>query len=790
MKIDIKQMSRPLVRIVLFVVLIIATISTVISAWAAPGPATAIQRQTDGILIKTELGVLRLQVWSDRIVRVTFAPGAEFPPNKSWSVIGAPDKVKWNCHETSEIVFVETRNFQARVNRTTGAVGFYDLNDRSILQEAANGRKFAQASAQGVVATSVRQAFVLAPGELIYGLGQHQSGVWNYRGTTVHLQQQNMEVGLPVLVSSKGYGLLWDNPTVTDVEVGVKGKAEVVDWNSEVGAVVDYYFMFGPTADDVIRDYRKLTGAAPLMPKWLWGFWQCKERYQTQEEITGIVAEYRELGVPLDGIIQDWQYWRQDEWGSHQFDPARYLNPAAMVKTLHDMNVHVLISVWPKFDLGLTNLAELEQAGAVYQPVIAGQKWYDPFSPAGRLIYWEQISKQLFSLGFDGWWLDASEPELDGNWGEFRTLQTAAGLGVTVFNAYPLMHTTGVYQGQRTQTNAKRVCILTRSAYAGQQRNAAITWSGDIKGNWDVFAKQIPAGLNFSISGIPYWNTDIGGFFSGNPANKGYQELFTRWFQFGAFNPMFRVHGTGANKEVWRWDKPTQKILEKYIRLRYRMLPYIYSVSWQVTSEGGTMMRPLMMDFVDDPQALDNGDQFLFGPAMMVCPVTQEGATNRSVYLPKQSDWYDFWTGKRESGGSRVTAASPIETIPLFARAGTILPLGPMMQYVSEKPADPIELRVYRGSNGAFTLYEDEGDNYHYEKGVLATIPLIWNEAAGTLTIGARQGKFPGMLKERTFRIVFVSAGHGTGVEETVPVDAIVKYTGGSVVVKAENSNE
>jgi alpha-D-xyloside xylohydrolase len=276
MKIDIKQMSRPLVRIVLFVVLIIATISTVISAWAAPGPATAIQRQTDGILIKTELGVLRLQVWSDRIVRVTFAPGAEFPPNKSWSVIGAPDKVKWNCHETSEIVFVETRNFQARVNRTTGAVGFYDLNDRSILQEAANGRKFAQASAQGVVATSVRQAFVLAPGELIYGLGQHQSGVWNYRGTTVHLQQQNMEVGLPVLVSSKGYGLLWDNPTVTDVEVGVKGKAEVVDWNSEVGAVVDYYFMFGPTADDVIRDYRKLTGAAPLMPKWLWGFWQCK----------------------------------------------------------------------------------------------------------------------------------------------------------------------------------------------------------------------------------------------------------------------------------------------------------------------------------------------------------------------------------------------------------------------------------------------------------------------------------------------------------------------------------
>jgi alpha-D-xyloside xylohydrolase len=787
MTINIKQRFWPQVRIALFGLLIITTVSTVVPARAGAGPATIIQRQTDGVLIKTETGMLRLQVWSDRVVRVTFVTGAEFPTNKSWSVMGVPGKARWNCHETPETVLVQTRNFQAWVNRTTGAVGFYDLDGRPILQEAANGRQFARATAPGAGGTSVQQTFVLPPGELIYGLGQHQGGVWNYRGTTVHLQQQNMEVGLPVLMSSKGYGLFWDNPTVTDVAVGVKDKAGVVVWNSEAGTAVDYYFMFGPTADDVIRDYRKLTGAAPLMPKWLWGFWQCKERYQTQEEITDIVAKYRELGVPLDGIIQDWQYWRPNQWGSHQFDPVRYPNPAAMVKTLHDMNAHVLISVWPKFDLGVTNLAELEQAGAVYHPVIAGQKWYDPFCPAGRRIYWEQISRQLFSLGFDGWWLDASEPELSGNWGEFRTFQTGAGPGAMVFNAYPLMHTTAVYQGQRSQTDAKRVCILTRSAYAGQQRNAAITWSGDIKGSWDVFAKQIPAGLNFSISGIPYWNTDIGGFFSGNPADHQYQELFTRWFQFGAFNPMFRVHGTGANKEVWRWDKPTQKILEKYIRLRYRMLPYIYSVSWQVTSDGGTMMRPLMMDFADDPQALGNGDQFLFGPTVMVCPVTQEGATNRSVYLPKPGDWYDFWTGKQESGGNRVTAAAPIETIPLFVRAGTILPLGPVMQYVSEKPADPIELRVYRGWNGTFTLYEDEGHNYNYEKGELATIPLIWNEAAGTLTIGARKGKFPGMLKERIFRIVFVSVGHGTGVEETGPVDAIVKYTGGSVVVKADS---
>lgn len=724
-----------------------------ISASAAMDPITKVQKQSDGVLLTTPSGTLRLQVWSDRIVRVTFAPENKSPAKKSFSVIAKPVKTKWKSSETPDAVILETQAVRARVDKKTGAVGFFDLNGKPILQEADNGRAFATTTVTNFNGTGARQKFILPPDERIYGLGQHQSGVWNYRGTTVRLLQRNMEVGLPVLVSSKGYGVLWDNPAVTDVDVG-KTDGEILAWNSEVGNAVDYYFMFGPAADDVVRDYRELTGAAPLMPKWLWGFWQCKERYQTQKEMTSIVAEYRKLGVPLDGIIQDWQYWTNGGWGSHQFDPARYPDPAAMVKTLHELNTHVLVSIWPKFDLGLSNFNELEQAGALYPMVLPSvypkgqQKWYDPFSDAGRKIYWKQISAQLFSLGFDGWWLDASEAEFSGKWGEFRAFPTAAGPGAAVFNAYPLLHTSGIAQGQRAQTDEKRVVILTRSAYAGQQRNGAITWSGDIRGNWTVFARQIPAGLNFSVSGIPYWNTDIGGFFSGKATDKNYQELFTRWFQFGAFNPMFRVHGSQADKEIWRWDEPTQRILTDYIRLRYRLLPYIYSASWQVTGDGGTMLRPLMMDFGGDTNALDVGDQFLFGPEIMVSPVTRLHAITSSVYLPGRGDWYDFWTGKRASGGQRIEATSPIETLPLFVRAGTILPLGPVVQYVSEKPADPIELRVYRGADGAFTLYEDQSDNYNYEKGAFATIPLTWNESSGTLTIGARKGKFPGMLKE------------------------------------------
>ncbi len=734
--------------------LVLATTAvTLLPACRTMTPMSGVQKQSDGVTLTTPAGVTRLQVWSDRVIRVTFAPGTKLPAKESLCVITEPARTKWSLSETPDTVALETDALQVRLDRRTGAVGFYDLKGNPILQEAPGGAKVPPEPG----AAGTRQSFILAPDEAIYGLGQHQSGVWNYRGTTVHLQQKNMEVAIPVLVSSKGYGVLWDNPAITDVDAG-KTDAGILSWTSEAGKAVDYYFMFGPAADGVIQDYRALTGTAPMMGRWVWGFWQCKEHYASQEELTNVVAEYRKLQVPLDGIIQDWQYWPKDGWGSHQFDPARYPHPAEMIRDLHAMHAHVMISVWAKFDLGTANFNELEHAGALYAPTFPGFSWsdpkernkyYDPFNPLARRIYWRQISGDLFKLGIDAWWLDASEPELSIHWGEFRTIQTALGPGSNVFNAYPLMHTTAIYQGQRAETDKKRVCILTRSAWAGQQRNAAITWSGDIQGRWDVFAKQVSAGLNFSISGIPYWNTDIGGFFGRKTTDKDYQELFTRWFEFGAFCPMFRVHGTVAPKELWRWDEPTQKIWEKFVDLRYRLQPYIYSVSWQVTSDGGTMMRPLMMDFANDPQALAIGNQYLFGPAILVCPVTQRGVTNWSVYLPGQNTWYDFWTGRRAAGGQRVDTAALIGTMPLFVRAGAIVPMGPIVQYAAEQTAPPLEIRVYRGADGAFTLYDDEGDNYDYEKGEYSTIPLTWNDAAGTLTIGPRHGKFPGMAEER-----------------------------------------
>jgi alpha-D-xyloside xylohydrolase len=535
--------------------------------------------------------------------------------------------------------------------------------------------------------------------------------------------------------------------------------------------------------DQVIGGYRQLTGNAPMFGKWAWGFWQCKEHYASQQELLDVAARYRRMNIPLDGIIQDWQYWTPHPWGSHEFDTNRYPDVAGMMRTLHAENVHLIISVWARFEPASSNAWELRASGGLYTNMVfdlwtkKNYQYYDPFNPTARRIYWDQISRELFSLGIDGWWLDASEPELSINWGEFRNYTTAAGPGAKVFNAYPLMHTTGIYQGQRAETSAKRVFILTRSAYAGQQRNGAVTWSGDIHADWNEFARQIPAGLNFSASGIPYWNTDIGGFFGNNTGDPKFDELFTRWFQFGAFCPMFRVHGTDKPKEIWRFDDATQKILINYDELRYHLLPYIYSVSWMVTHGGYTMMRPLVMDFRTDTNVFSIADQFMLGPALMACPVTKAGETSRSVYLPAGAGWYDFWTGERLAGGQTVTATSPIETMPLYVRAGSILPYGPKIQY-AEQSRDPIELRVYRGADGHFTLYEDEGDNYDYEKGIYSTIQFNWNEAQQTLIIGKRKGRFPGMMEHRTFRIVWVSSGHGAGVPNEEKPDTIIQYNG------------
>jgi alpha-D-xyloside xylohydrolase len=894
-----------------------------------------LQKQSDGVTLKLPHGILKLRVCSPRIVEVVYTPGNSVPKKDSLSVIGHPVPTNWKLTESSDEISLRTDELIVRVNRETGAAAFLDKNGQPILRETADGGKTLTPNRVGDIQTFRSQAsFEMAPGEAYFGLGQHQQGFMNYRGETIHLQQRNpTESAVPVMLSSRGYGIFWDNPAVTDVSFGgaegevvpsaqlldangqpggltahyfrgenfdesvrtnvdaevafdwtakappglnhdhysvrwtgyvltkesgdytflataddgvrlwiddqevindwnvrpaqtftakvhleansrhrirmeyfqaggeatvrlawqVPNPGKIMTWNSEAADAVDYYFMYGPELDQVIGDYRELTGAVPMMGKWAWGFWQCKERYQSQAELLDVVARYRGMHVPIDGIIQDWQYWSPHPWGSHEFDTNRYPDPAALMHDLHTNHIHALISVWPKFDVGSSNWAELNKAGCLYSNVISHQdpsfetQWYDPFNPLARKIYWDQISREIFADGFDGWWLDASEPELSGNWGEFYNYKTAAGPAAKVFNAYPLEHTRGVYEGQRAENSNKRVFILTRSAYAGQQRNSAVTWSGDINGTWDVFARQIPAGLNFVASGIPYWNTDTGGFFGGDPADANYCELFTRWFQFSAFCPMFRVHGTGKPKEMWRFNEATQKILINYDKLRYHLLPYIYSVSWMVTHDSYTMMRPLVMDFRADPNVFGIKDQFMFGPALMACPVTEPGATNRNVYLPAGT-WFNFWTGEKISGGQTIKTASPIQTMPLFVRAGSIIPYGPAIEYAAQS-ANPIELRVYRGANGRFTLYEDEGDNYNYERGAYATIPFIWNEAKQTLTIGKREGKFPGMLKERSFHIVFVSIGHGSGNANTDSIDRTVSYSGGAIDVVCQQDN-
>lgn len=780
---------------------------TLAPSWAA---VTSSTKLSDGAQYAVDDGTLRIQFWSAETVRVTYAASNAIPEIKSLSVVAKPQKVSLKRQENGQAFTLASSNLKVKIDKQTGVVSFLDLADHVLLQESAQGRNIAPATVTGAAVTSAAQSFETGLDEGIYGLGQHQKGTWNYsggNGGSVRLAQSNMDVGVAVATSSKGYMLLWDNAAVTTISTSAVGDTnathKVMRWSSEFGRAIDYYFCYGDgTIDTALKAYRQLTGNAPMMPEWLLGFWQCKERYSTQEELLGIAKKLRELKVPVDGVVQDWQYWPPgtNTWGSHLFDPARYPDPAGMFKELRGMNYHTLISVWAKFDLGSENSKEFNANGGIFPQVTSyafppghGQ-WYDPFSAKGRETYWKQIREQIFTKGVDGWWLDAPEPEIGGM--AFRTYKTGMGPGYEVYNAYPLMHSAGIYQGQRSVTDDKRVVILTRSAYAGQQRNSAITWSGDIQGTWQVLKNQIPAGLNISLSGIPYWNTDTGGFFgnratgNGDPKNPQFQELFARWFQFSSFCPMFRVHsasGLNPGREFWRFDEKTQGILRNYLDLRYRLLPYLYSVAWQITSSGSTFMRPLVMDFPNDPQVVNIGDQYLFGPAIMATPITAAGTTNQSLYLPAAgAPWFNFWTGAKSPAGQRVDAAAPVDTLPLFVKPGSILPMGPFLQYSSEKPADPIELRVYRGANGKFTLYEDEHDSYNYEKGKFATIPLEWNEAKQTLTIGKRTGGFPGMLNERTFNIVWVSDNHGAGIPITEKPDEVVRYTGKAVTVSSK----
>jgi alpha-D-xyloside xylohydrolase len=750
-------------------------------------PVTSLQKQADGVMFTMKTGILKIQVCSDSIIRVRYSATSSLPNQPDYVVTKTNWLASnWTTQSADDAITLTTGRLKVRIARQDGGITYSDTDGNPLVNEAS--RKLTPAKINGED-TYRAESFVNIYGsrEGLYGLGQHQSGVWNYRGESVDISQDNTNIAVPMLVSSKGYGIFWNNSSRSRVN---NRFANYLYISSEVADAIDYYFIYGPDLDKVVAAYRDLTGQAPMFGKWAYGFWQCKNRYRSQEEILGVARKYRELHLPIDNIVQDWFWWNHK--GEHIFN-KNYPDPKGMVDELHKENFHLMISVWPFFEPGSAVYDEMEKRGWFVDKFkfakppyhTSGMAVYDATSADARKYYWDLMNKGLFSIGLDAWWLDTTEPETEGQ--EENILlghKLAIGSGDRYLNIYPLMTTGAVYDGQRSASDQKRVFILSRSAFAGAQRNAVTAWSGDINSDYFSFRRQIPAGLNFSLSGLPYWTTDIGGFVSGNPDDPEYRELFIRWFQYGTFCPIFRVHGTRSTdqNELWSYGPGAQKILASFDRLRYRLLPYIYSLAWKTTSEGYTPMRPLVMDFRGDVRAENIGDQFMYGPAFLVNPVTEPAASTRPLYLPK-ARWYDFWSGTSSEGGQVVDGPAPLERMPLYIRAGSIVPMGPDLEWSTQKPADPLEVRVYRGADGDFTLYEDENDTYNYEKGVYSTISFHWDDGKQSLTIGERQGKFPGMLSARTFRVVFVGENHGVGVNATDEPDKTVKYSGERIFV-------
>ena len=587
---------------------------------------------------------------------------------------------------------------------------------------------------------------------------------------------------------------------------------------SEVGDGIDYYFVYGPSLDEVVGGYRNLTGEASLMPRWAFGLWQSRQRYETARQSLDVVAEYRRRGLPFDNIVQDWMYWRENAWGSHAFDPTRFPDPDAWIKSIHEQHAHLMISVWGKFYSGdypgNENFRAMQQAGYLYTPTLtAGTRdwvgrggynyaFYDAFNAGARKLFWDQLSPALFHRGVDAWWMDATEPDVvQPSPATLETMrqfigQTALGPASRVMNAYALENSRAVYEGQRAEKPDQRVFILTRSGFAGIQRYATATWSGDITSTWTAFDKQIPAALGYSLSGVPYWTMDIGGYtmpsrFSARQqtpeAAEEWRELNARWFEFGAFCPLTRLHGEQQPREPWAFGgdaDPAYQAIAKFDRLRYRLLPYIYSLADAATHDGGTIMRPLVMDFPRDPGARNVTDEYLFGPAFLVAPVTRYQARSRPVYLPPATGvWFDFWTGRAVAGNQTIDAPAPYDAMPLHIRAGSIIPFGPELQYVDEKPADPITLFIYTGADGAFSLYEDDGTTYAYERGEFARIPIRWDNAARTLVLGHRTGSFPAMWIERTIEVVLVSPDRPVPFSFAPKVDRRIRYDGSPATI-------
>ncbi|MDR1716063.1 MAG: DUF5110 domain-containing protein [Prevotella sp.] len=759
------------------IILMLMALSTLLSA-------QSYQQTSQGVKAEVGQTTIELQFYSPEIVRVLKYPKTEKINKKSLSVIKIPEKTAFKTDRFNNVITLSSSEIIVTLNLTTGDVQFNGLDTRPFIAEKSSSSLFTDKQYKSGKTCEIQQTFLLDKQEAIYGLGQHQQGYMNQRGKSVRLRQMNTEIAVPIIHSVKGYAVFWDNYSETEYKDSFDG----MSLTSISGKCIDYYFMYGKDADGTIARIRDLTGQAPMFPLWTYGFWQSRERYTSQDELVGTVRKYRELGVPLDGIIQDWQYWSTDNthWNAVEFGNPAFPNPKQMVEDIHGLNAHVAISLWPSFGPNTDIHKDLKKKKLLLNfdtyPHNNGVRVYDVFNPEARKIYWDYMNKNIFSLGMDAWWLDATEPEDNIN-GE--TLDGATYLGTyrDISNAFPIVSVGGVYDNQRKVTADKRVYIFTRSAFAGQQRYGANSWSGDIDSRWSTLRKQIPAGLNFSLCGIPYWNTDIGGFWAGRAYPEGikdiaFHELYVRWLQFGTFTPMMRSHGTNTPREIYQFGKRGDwafDVQEKYINMRYSLMPYMYSTGHDITNNSGSMMRALMMDFAKDPKVYDIDNQFMFGKSILVTPVTDSMYVNRTrdgrtvadfsaakiqkVYLPKGADWYDFWTGEKIKGGQEISKAAPIDIIPLYIKAGTILPWGPKVQYAEEKNWDNLNIFIYSGADTEFVLYEDENNNYNYEKGIYSIIKMKWDDTNQTLNIGASQGEFPGMLSKRTFRITLLPAG-------------------------------
>lgn len=799
-----------------------------------PCSATAYETTANGISFDVpETGPkVTVEWYTPSTVRVLKTTAGYSSDKESYSVIAQPEKVVFKTTTKADgSIEIKSGKLTVTADPTSGNITFFTPGGEKLVAE--DGCKFVPFKDVNRDTYAVSQTWLTDPAEGLYGLGQLQDGVLSHRNMEKYLCQSNLEDVSPLIQSNRGWGIFWDNYSGTNFS----DKDGRMSFRSDVGDEIDYYFMYGGTADGTVALIRRLTGEVPMMPLWSYGFMQSKERYKSADETVGVVRRYREAGIPLDVIIQDWQYWGHNYlWNAMDFQNPAFSRPQAMLDSIHGLNARMMISIWSSFGPATKPYRALDKEGLLFDMSTwpqsgvdgwppnmeypSGVRVYDAYSPRAREIYWEHLNKGLYKYGIDGWWMDSTEPDhFDWKDEDFDRITALGKSYRSLRNAYPLMTVGGVYDHQRALDDGKRVIILTRSGFLGQQRYGANVWSGDVQSSWDMLRKQVPAGLNYSLTGMPHWNSDLGGFFAGSYNSDGpdsatrnpmYHELYVRWLQFGVFTPMMRSHGADVSREFYHYGKPgepTYDALVDAVKLRYKILPYTYSLAWDVTRNGSTFMRALMMDFPNDSNVLGNAEEYMYGKAFLVAPVLRPQYTpelvqkqlaendgwsadsrtksdsnvmadfiqpkSMNVYLPAGAEWYNYWTNELLGGGRTVEVATEFSKIPLFVRAGSIVPYGPDVQYTSEKPWDALTVAVYPGADGNFTLYEDGGDGYDYESGAYTEIPMSWNDRSRTLTIGARRGEYPGMIGKRTFKVVLPD-----GAEKTVA------YSGKKVKVK------